>query len=121
MSYAARRKAAHDRIRVMFGTDVDAAQLYVWHNGAQITAYQSNGRRGRSILNQILVKDDTISVVATKDEFTAVPVPNDEIKMGMTLATARTLRIDTVSTTHVSPSYELELIDPNQSTTAAAG
>lgn len=95
-------------------------QLYVWHSGARIVAYQSGGTRGRNVLEQILVKDDTLTVVATKAEFAAVPVPNDEIKFGTVLATARTLRIDSVRTKHGQPFYELELLDPNLATTAAA-
>lgn len=120
MSYATRKTRAHSRIRTTFGTDEDGAQLYVWHSGTQVTAYQSGGSRGRNILAQILVKDDTLTVVATKSEFTAVPVPNDEIKLGTALATARTLRVDTVRTKHGQPFYELELLDPNLATTAAA-
>lgn len=120
MSYAARRARAHGRIRTTFGTDESGVQLYVWHSGARIVAYQSGGTRGRNVLEQILVKDDTLTVVATKAEFAAVPVPNDEIKFGTVLATARTLRIDSVRTKHGQPFYELELLDPNLATTAAA-
>ena len=119
MGYATRLKNAHTRIRSTFGTNEDAEQLYVWHNNVQVTAYQPAGTRARNLIAQVLVKDDSITVHATKDEFTSVPVPGDTIKMGTTLATARTLRIDGVKTTHIRPFYELDLIDPNVATTAA--
>jgi hypothetical protein len=118
MSYATRKAATHGRIRSKFGTDADGAQLYVWHAGARITAYQSSGNRGRSILNQILVKDETMSVVATATEFTRAPVAGDEIKLGTTLTTARTLRLDSFRSKHGQPFYELELLDAKLATTA---
>lgn len=119
MTYARRKALAHNRISETFGTDESGLQLYVWHSGAQVTAYQSGGTRGRNILAQILVKDDTLTVVATKADFTAVPVPGDEIKLGTALTTARTLRIDSVRTKHGQPFYELELLDPNLAYTPA--
>lgn len=120
MSYATRKKNAHNRIRVVFGTDVDASQLYVWHNGTQVTAYQPSGSRGRDLLNSLIVKSDTVTVHATKAEFTSVPVPGDTVNMGTSLGTARKMRIDSVKTTHIQPWYEIDLIDPNVATTAAA-
>ena len=75
----------------------------------------------RRILNALLVKDETLTIHATKSEFTSVPVTGDEIKLGATLATARSLRVDSVRTTNVFPNYEIELLDPNLATTAAAG
>lgn len=120
MSYATLKANAHNRIRSTFGTDADGAQLYVWHSGAQVTAYQSSGARGRNLLSAILVKDDTITVNATKSEFTTAPVPGDSISLGTVLASARTLRIDAVKTKHGQPWYELDLIDPNVATTAPA-
>jgi hypothetical protein len=117
MNYAQRKAQAHNRIRSTFGTDETGAQLYVWHAGAQVTAYQSGGTRGRNVLAQILVKDDTLTITATKAEFTTVPVPGAEVKLGTALATARTLRIDSVRTKHGQPWYELELLDPNLATT----
>ncbi len=121
MNYASRRSNAHSRIRSRFGSDADGNQLYCWHAGTQINCYQSNGSRGRGILNALLVKDETLTIHATKAQFTAVPVPGDEIKLGTALATARTLRVDSVRTTNVFPNYEIELLDPNLATTAAAG
>lgn len=120
MSYATRKKNAHNRIRVVFGTDVEASQLYVWHNGTQVTAYQSSGSRGRNLLSTLITKDETVTVHATKAEFAAVPVPGDALLLGTTQASARTLRIDSVKTTHIQPWYEIDLIDPNVATTAAA-
>jgi hypothetical protein len=120
MSYATRKKTAHNRIRSTFGVDADASQLYVWHNGTQVTAYQPSGSRGRNLLASLIVKDETITVHATKEEFTTVPVPGDTLLMGTTQASARSLRIDAVKTTHIQPWYELDLIDPNVATTAPA-
>lgn len=117
MNYASRKALAHNRIRSTFGTDESGLQLYVWHSGARVTAYQSGGTRGRNVLAQILVKDDTLTITATKAEFTSVPVPGDEVKLGTVLATARTLRVDSVRTKHGQPFYELELLDPNLATT----
>jgi len=119
MNYAQRRAATHARARTKFGTDADGAQMYVFHNGATIACYQSSGVRGRGILSQLLVKEDTLTVHAAKTDFTAVPLPGDAIKIGLTLATSRTLRIDSVNPgSTVSPSYELDLMDPNLATTA---
>lgn len=120
MSYATRKKNAHNRIRSTFGTDADAAQLYVWHNGTQVNAYQPSGSRGRNLLATLIVKDETITVHATKAEFATVPVPGDTLLMGTTLASARSLRIDAVKTTNIQPWYEIDLIDPNVATTAPA-
>ena len=119
MTYAQRIASAHGRIRTKFGTDATGAQLYVWHNGAQIAAYQPTGKNSRNLMAQIIVKDDTVSVIATKAQFTTVPKINDEIKMGTVLATAIVYRIDSVTTTHIRPFYDLELIDPNMEVTAA--
>lgn len=120
MNYAQRRANAHARARSKFGTDADGAQLYCWHAGTQVACYQSSGNRGRALLNAILVKDETLSIIATKADFTTTPKPGDELKLGTTLATARTLRIDSVRTTHISPSYDIELLDPKLATTAPA-
>lgn len=119
MTYARRKALAHNRIRETFGTDETGLQLYAWHAGARVTAYQSGGTRGRNILAQILVKDDTLTITATKSEFTTIPVPGAEIKLGTALTTARTLRIDSVRTKHGQPWYELELLDPNLADTPA--
>ena len=120
MSHANRLSAAHNRIRSRFGTDTAEDQLYCWHSGAQVTCYQPGGTRGRNILSQILARDESLTLHATKSEFTTVPKPGDDLLLGTTQATARTLRIDTVKTTHIRPFYEIELIDPNTATTAAA-
>ena len=119
MTYAQRIAAAHGRIRSKFGTDASGAQLYVWHNNVQIHAYQPSGKNGRNLMAQIIVKDDTVSVIATKAQFATVPKINDEIKMGTVLATAVIYRIYSVTTTHIRPFYDLELIDPNMEATAA--
>lgn len=120
MSYATLKRNAHNRIRSVFGTNADGEQLYVWHNGTQVTAYQPSGSRGRNLLASIIVKDETITVHATKAEFTSVPVPGDTLLMGTAQATARSLRIDAVKTTHIQAWYEIDLIDPNVATTAPA-
>ena len=72
MTYAQRIAAAHGRIRSKFGTDASGAQLYVWHNNVQIHAYQPSGKNGRNLMAQIIVKDDTVSVIATKAQFATV-------------------------------------------------
>lgn len=120
MGYAQRKKNAHDRIRVTFGTNADGAQLYVWHNGMQVTAYQPSGSRGRNLVATLIVKDETITVHATKAEFTSAPVPGDTLLMGTAQSAARSLRIDAVKTTNIQPWYEIDLIDPNTATTAPA-
>ncbi len=119
MGHASRLARLHERCRSKFGTDTDDAQLYCWHNGAQVTCYQPGGTRGRTILNQLLTRDESLVIHATKSEFTSVPVPGDTILLGTAQATARSLRIDNVKTTHIRPFYELELIDPNTATTAS--
>jgi hypothetical protein len=121
MSYASRLASIHGRARTKFGVNAAGEQLYVWHAGTQIACYQPGGSRGRALLNQLITRDETLTVHATKATFTAVPVPGDEIKMGTSLATAQTLRIDSVKTTHIRPFYEIEMIDPNVATTAAQG
>lgn len=120
MGYATRKMNAHNRIRAVFGTDASAAQLYVWHNGTQVTAYQPSGSRGRNLLATLIVRDETITVHATKAEFATAPAPGDTLLMGTTQASARSLRIDAVKTTHIQPWYEIDLIDPNVATTAPA-
>ena len=119
MTYAQRIALAHGRIRTKFGTVSDTAMLYVWHNGAQVRCYESTGRTQRNLLASIVVKDETLTVNATKAEFTTVPQTGDEVKFGTTLATARTLRIDSIQTNTIRPFYALDLIDPNKEATAA--
>jgi hypothetical protein len=119
MTYAQRIASAHGRIRTKFGTVSDTAMLYVWHNGAQVRCYESTGRNQRNLLASIVVKDETLTVNATKAEFTTVPQTGDEVKFGTTLATARTLRIDSIQTNTIRPFYALDLIDPNKEATAA--
>ena len=118
MSFSSRLALAHGRARSKFGTNEAGLQLYCWHNGVQIDCYQPGGTRGRNILNQILVKDESMTIHATKSQFTTVPKPDDELKLGTTLASAVSLRIDSAKTTHIRPFYEIELIDPNLATTA---
>lgn len=120
MNHAARLARAHGRIRSKFGQNEDEEQLYCWHNSTRVTCYQPGGTRARDIISQILVKNDSLTIHATKSEFTAVPVPGDSIQLGTALASARTLRIDSVRTTHIRPFYELELIDAKLATTAPA-
>jgi hypothetical protein len=112
---------AHNRIRVTFGTNAEGEQLYCWHSGAQVTCNQPGGTRGRQLLQEILVKDETLTIHATKAEFTIAPKPGDNIQMGTTLATARTLRIDSVKTTHMWAHYEIDMLDPNLATTEPEG
>ncbi len=119
MTYAQRIAAAHGRIRSKFGTDASGAQLYVWHNNVQIPCYESTGRTQRDLLASIVVKDQTLTVNATKAAFTTAPQTGDEVKFGTFLATAATLRIDSIQTNTIRPFYVLDLIDPNKEATAA--
>lgn len=119
MNYATRGAGIHDRCAAKFGVNADGEQLYVWHSGTQVAAYQPSGMRTRDILAMSLTRDETITVHATKSTFTAVPVPGDIIHFGTALATARRLRCTDVKTTHVRPFYELSLVDPNTATTAS--
>ena len=118
MTYASRIAAAHGRIRNKFGSVTATENLYVWHSGAQIPCYESTGRNQRNLLASIVVKDETMTVHATKAAFTTAPQTGDEVKFGTTLATAVTLRIDTIQTNTIRPFYALDLIDPNKAVTA---
>jgi len=119
MTYASRIAAAHGRIRNKFGAVTGTENLYVWHKGAQIPCYESTGRNQRNLLAAMVVKDETLTVHATKAAFTTAPETGDEVKFGITLATARTLRIDSIQTNTIRPFYALDLIDPNKEATAA--
>ena len=118
MNYAQRIASAHGRIRNKFGKDAAGEQLYLWHNNVQIPCYESTRRGRRDLMEAIVVKEETLSVIATKNLFTQVPIPGDDVKFGLTLATAQSLRIDTIATTTIRPFYELELMDPNKAVTA---
>lgn len=120
MNLAQRRASAHLRIRSKFGQNADRQQLYCWHNNTQITCYQPDGTRGRGVLSQLLVKDETITIHATRAEFSAEPKPHDDLTLGTAQSSARALRITKVNTTHSQPFYEIELIDPNLSTETAS-
>ena len=119
MTYAQRIAAAHGRIRNKFGAVTQTENLYIWHQGTQIPCYQSTGRTQRNLMASMIVSNDTIIVHATKAAFTTAPATGDEVKFGTSLATAQTLRIDTVNTTVIRPFYELDLLDPNKEATAA--
>lgn len=118
MTYASRIAAAHSRIRNKFGAVTATENLYVWHKGAQIPCYESTGRNQRNLLAAMVVKDETLTVHATKAAFTTAPETGDEVKFGITLATARALRIDSIQTNTIRPFYALDLIDPNKAVTA---
>jgi len=119
MSYARRLRLAHDNIRNTFGVKESGDQLYIWHTGVEIRCYQPGGTRDRTLIGQLLAKNANITVHATKEDFTSVPVPGQTVQFGTTLATALPYRIDSVKTTELRPFYELELLDTNQATTAA--
>jgi len=119
MTYAQRIASAHGRIRTKFGAVTQTENLFVWHNNTQIPCYESTGRTQRDLLASIVVKDQTLTVNATKAAFTTVPQTGDEVKFGTTLATAATLRIDSIQTNTIRPFYALDLIDPNKEATAA--
>lgn len=118
MTYASRIAAAHGRIRNKFGAVTQTENLYIWHQGTQIPCYESTGRTQRDLLASIVVKDQTLTVNATKAAFTTAPQTGDEVKFGTILATAVTLRIDSIQTNTIRPFYALDLIDPNKATTA---
>ena len=118
MTYAQRIAAAHGRIRNKFGAVTQTENLYIWHQGTQIPCYESTGRTQRNLLAAMVVKDETLTVNATKAAFTTAPQTGDEVKFGTTFATAATLRIDSIQTNTIRPFYALDLIDPNKATTA---
>jgi hypothetical protein len=119
MNYADRLESLHGRAVGKFGTNASEQQLYIWHNGAQIACYEANRVRSRTLIQEILMQEAAYIIHATKARFTAIPEPGDTVQVGINLATAVTLKIDDVQTTHIRPFYRLSLIDPRKATTAA--
>jgi glutamate 5-kinase len=118
MTYAARIARAHERIRNKFGAVSDTAKLYLWHNGVAVRCYESTGGVQRKLMAALVVKEDAITVIATKADFATVPETGQDVKFGTVLATAKTYRMMVADTKEIRPFYEIDLVDPNKSTTA---
>jgi hypothetical protein len=117
-NYASRLIGVHSLCITTFGKNASGAQLYCWHDGIQITCYEPNRQRARSVVEAALMAEGESVIHATKALFATAPEAGDTIHVGTDEEDRMEYRITDVQHTHIRPFYRLTLIDPNKAETA---